>query len=113
MSKQFLDLNGLELYHENLTDWVDAKTVELTQAEYDALPESEKLNGTEYFITDGQGGGGGGGTSDYEDLDNQPSINNVTLIGNKTSADLGLVANATGQSLTFGVDQNGILTVTY
>lgn len=37
-------------------------------------------------------GGGGGGTSDYLDLDNKPSINNVELTGNKTSADLGLAA---------------------
>ena len=35
-------------------------------------------------------GGGGGGTSDYADLSNKPSINNVTLIGNKTGSDLGL-----------------------
>ena len=32
---------------------------ELTQAEYDALTEAEKTNGTLYFITDGGGGGGG------------------------------------------------------
>lgn len=32
--------------------------VELTQAEYDALSEDEKLNGTVYYITDGSGGGG-------------------------------------------------------
>lgn len=31
---------------------------ELTQAEYDALTEAEKTNGTLYFITDGEGGGG-------------------------------------------------------
>lgn len=36
------------------------------------------------------GGGGGGGTTDYTDLDNKPKINNVTLTGNKTAADLGL-----------------------
>lgn len=36
------------------------------------------------------GGGGGGGTSDYLDLDNKPSINNVELTGNKTAAQLGL-----------------------
>lgn len=35
-------------------------------------------------------GGGGGGTSDYSQLSNKPSINGSTLIGNKTSADLGL-----------------------
>lgn len=34
--------------------------------------------------------GPSGGTSDYEDLENLPSINGVTLIGNKTSEDLGI-----------------------
>ena len=34
--------------------------------------------------------GGGGGTSDYSDLSNKPSINNVTLSGNKTTSDLGI-----------------------
>jgi hypothetical protein len=33
---------------------------------------------------------GTGGTSDYADLTNKPSINGVTLNGNKTSADLGI-----------------------
>lgn len=33
---------------------------------------------------------GGGGTSDYDDLTDKPSINDVTLSGNKTAADLGL-----------------------
>ena len=36
--------------------------------------------------------GGGGGTSDYDDLTDKPSINNVTLSGNKTAAQLGLAA---------------------
>ena len=36
-------------------------------------------------------GNGGGGTTDYTDLSNKPSINSVTLSGNKTSSDLGLV----------------------
>lgn len=31
-----------------------------------------------------------GTTNDYEDLDKKPSINNVTLIGNKNSKDLDL-----------------------
>lgn len=34
--------------------------------------------------------GSGGGTSDYTDLTNKPSINSVTLTGNKTASDLGL-----------------------
>jgi hypothetical protein len=36
-------------------------------------------------------GAGGGGTTNYNDLENKPSINDVTLAGNKTSADLGLL----------------------
>ena len=34
--------------------------------------------------------GGGSGTNNYVDLNNKPSINNVTLVGNKTLADLGI-----------------------
>ena len=34
----------------------------------------------------------GGGTTNYNDLINKPSINNVTLQGNKTGAQLGLVS---------------------
>lgn len=34
--------------------------------------------------------GGGGGTSDYTKLSNKPSINSVTLTGNKSLADLGI-----------------------
>lgn len=34
--------------------------------------------------------GGGTGTSDYTDLTNKPSINNVTLSGNKSLSDLGI-----------------------
>jgi hypothetical protein len=46
--------------------------------------------------------GGGGGTSDYTDLDNKPKVNNVTLSGNKTSAQLGLVGDVqvNGTSVT-------------
>lgn len=37
---------------------------------------------------------GGGGTSDYDDLENQPSINNITLVGNKSLSDLGIAAES-------------------
>ena len=46
---------------ENTTISIDeptAKQVELTQAEYDALSQEEKMNGTIYFITDAEGSGG-------------------------------------------------------
>ena len=35
---------------------------------------------------------GGGGTSDYDQLSNRPSINSVTLTGNKTASDLSLAS---------------------
>jgi hypothetical protein len=45
-----------------------------------------------YDATSGKwvNGSGGGGTSDYTDLTNKPQVNGVTLVGNKTSADLGI-----------------------
>lgn len=42
------------------------------------------------------GGGGGSGTSNYNELSNKPQINEVTLTGNKTAANLGLQAEITG-----------------
>lgn len=46
----------------------DLEAIELTQAEYDALPISEKEDLTKlYFLTDGEGGGGGGGGSSYSE----------------------------------------------
>ena len=43
------------------------------------------------------GPAGEGGTSNYEDLANKPSIENITLAGNKTLADLGI---ASAEALT-------------
>lgn len=37
-----------------------------------------------------ESGGGGGGTSNYNDLTNKPSINNVPLVGNLNTSDLKL-----------------------
>lgn len=39
------------------------------------------------LIASGRFPGGGGGTSNYNDLDNKPTINGVEVSGNKTSAD--------------------------
>lgn len=47
-----------------------------------------------------EGGGGGGDVTvnkDYTELSNKPSINGVTLIGNKTSADLGISTTGGGE----------------
>ena len=47
-------------------------------------------NATKGYVKKHSGGGGGGGTSNYNDLSNKPSINGVTLTGNKTSEDLNI-----------------------
>lgn len=43
---------------------------------------------TTFQVTNGEGG-----TTDYSDLDNQPSINGVTLLGNKTAEELGITGS--------------------
>ena len=45
-------------------------------------------------------GGGSGGTTDYNQLNNKPSINGSTLQGNKTAAQLGLVGAEVGKQLS-------------
>jgi hypothetical protein len=58
---------------------------------------SATLSNENIAVEYGKSTGGGGGSSDYADLTNKPKINNVTLSGNKTGADLGLLSNtATG-----------------
>ena len=69
------------LYANNLYKCITAVTV---AGDWDAT------KWTQVKVSDIAGGGGGGGTSDYTQLTNKPSINSVTLSGNKTSADLGL-----------------------
>ena len=79
-----------------------------------AAREVEDGRVTEWEFTEG---GGGGGTGDYTDLTNKPKINNVTLSGNKTAADLGLVkpsditASKSGDTTTVYVNGVAIATV--
>lgn len=48
-------------------------------------------NATKGYVKKHAGGGGGGSvTTDYPALTNKPSINGIELLGNKTSADLGI-----------------------
>lgn len=61
-----------------------------------------KCSGTyvvDYVIGGPSSGGGGGGTTNYNDLNNKPSINGVTLSGNKTPAQLGIHSIPAGGSL--------------
>jgi|GEM_PF-4569137 len=56
--------------------------------------------------------GGGSGTSDYTQLTNKPSINGVTLSGNKTNADLGISAGTDGATFTPSVSGQGVISWT-
>lgn len=47
--------------------------------------------------------GVGDATNNYNNLSNQPQINGVTLVGNKTGADLQLGSWSTAQTLAEGV----------
>ena len=70
-------------------------------AKQDALPTTTGQEGKYLKVSD-QGSltwaaaGGSGGTSDYSDLDNKPQINSVTLAGNKSASDLGLISSDLG-----------------
>lgn len=57
-----------------------------------------------------QYGGGEPGTNNYEDLTNLPKINNVTLIGNKTLADIGI---PTVNNATLTIQKNGSNVATF
>lgn len=80
--------NGYEL-------WIDQANVKLN--EFAKVIDVIKVDGTgnKYLSDDGtyklvSSGGGTGGTSNYKDLDEKPSINNVELVGNKTLDALGI-----------------------
>ena len=50
----------------------------------------EPISHTEQIIALYGGGSGSSGTTNYNDLTNKPSINGITLTGNKTPLDLGI-----------------------
>ena len=49
-------------------------SVELTTAAYNALPQSEKMNGTTYLLTDANPSGGGGSSIDYSTTEQDTGI---------------------------------------
>lgn len=51
---------------------------------------AQPISHLEWIIATYGGGSGSGGTTDYNALTNKPSINGITLTGNKTSIDLGM-----------------------
>ena len=81
-----------------MAEFPQSRTEEILYAtingeEYTGLPESrieELLLELKEVIE--EGGGGGGGTSNYNLLENLPQINSITLKGDKSLADLGIIA---------------------
>lgn len=73
-------------------NYTNAKTWKGTLAEYEALTTYD--DNITYLITDDYTGGSGG-TSNYNDLENKPSINGIALEGNKTTEDLLIEAGGT------------------
>lgn len=60
---------------------------------------------TDYVNLPAISGGGSSGTTDYTNLINKPQIDGVTLVGNKTAADLGFATVATSGSYTDLIDK--------
>ncbi len=91
------------------------QTLEQLKAKYPSPKDGETAwvgepyPGNVYDVVDGawhdtgvpaqEGSGGGGGTTDYNALDNKPSINNVTLEGDKTLEDLGIASKESVESI--------------
>ena len=65
---------------------------------------------TEYEF--GSGGGGGGGTDDYIDLVNKPSINSITLTGNKSLSDIGAASQSAFNDLNAMVAKDVSISMT-
>lgn len=76
-------------YDQNPSLTVDQKLQSLRDSVQRALYDLGDGAGGQTVIIR-QSGGGGGGTSNYSDLTNKPSINGVTLVGDKTPQDLGI-----------------------
>lgn len=86
MPKQFLDLSGLETYHTNISSYIDSKSVELTQDEYDDLVDEGSVDpDVTYYISDGVAPG-----SPVTDV----KMNNVSIVSNHV-ANIPLVSSST------------------
>ena len=77
-----------------------------TRNDYAVVLADETHDGAEWRYIYATNGGSGQWeaqypieTNDYAGLSNKPSINNITLSGNKTSSDLGLLGNSGAQTL--------------
>lgn len=78
--------------HELNLDWILTILIKLKGGTKDQVLTRLSNKPLDFGWKTMSGGGGGGGTSDYDALGNKPSINGVTLEGNKTSTQLNIPA---------------------
>lgn len=112
-SVEMFDLTGTPRYDET-SSYQTGDYVVYNNSLYKAVNDSSNPAGSfdsddwsaTDIMTEIQSGGGGGGTSNYNDLTNKPSINSVTLSGNKSLADLGIVIPTVNNS-TITIQKNG------
>lgn len=93
-------INAVKEAPEGYNQWIDVANTKLNQIDNvdidiknideNVMVEITRKDGTKKsaIVT----GGTGSGTSDYNDLDNKPKINNIELKGNKTLDELGIQA---------------------
>ncbi len=82
MAETLITLSSLKHYDGKIKEYIDNTHIELTQAEYDALSEEEKMNGITYFITDVEGTEGDVGhieltQAEYDALSEEEKMNGV------------------------------------
>lgn len=91
---------------------VGANVIPLTTEEYKALPiEIRDDEGLYFWITDCDGNTASiivAGTTNFNRLQNKPQINGITLEGNKSAEELGLVSNLRINGFTLNNDTHSI-----
>lgn len=96
MAKEYLDKDGLSYFWGKIKALLNGKQNTLVSGTNIKTVNNNSLLGSGNITISG----GSGGTSDYDDLTNKPSINNVTLTGNKTTSDLGISQPSSLSDLT-------------
>lgn len=88
-----LNVDGNEVVQGGVTAY--AQNQQVAGSILDSIPvDTETLDKSGGVLTV-IGGGGGQGTTNYNELTNKPSINGVTLAGDKSSSDLGISGDKT------------------
>ena len=107
--KKYLDETGLGVLVSETKNYVNAKRVILTQAQYDALPSTKLTDGVEYCITDAAVVPG----NTASNISYSNTTSGLTATDVQAAVDEVVATKAGGAGLVFSVDSNGILNVTY